>query len=208
MHLILSGLFFANLLSAQVDQPATPSVTCQPTGQIEHFQISDLGLQCSGETVPDPEGLQTYLDQIRDLLPESLELPRGRGLAFNSNIEVIYEDDKWRLPEPTPLLTRAPDYPGRAAERGLSGRCTLQISVSETGEATQTDIACEQFRRGAPRPSLTFQEEAERAFSSMIWLPMPGESQTCGTSTFDFLLDGHQLPGAEVINAPTCPDTP
>lgn len=195
-------------LALQASAPDYPTVICQPTGQVAEQTLSQIGFQCTGDDVPNPEALQIYLDQMSALLPDRIELPRRGGLEVNTDLEIIYDGDTWRLPEPTPLLSRPPEYPRRAAERGLSGRCTIQVSVSEAGEATQTDIACEQFRNGAPRPSSTFQAESESAFSDMIWLPMPGETQSCGTTTFDFLLSQHEMPDGEVIDSPTCPDAP
>lgn len=200
------SLIFATL-ALQANDPEYPTVICQPHGQVEERTLRLSGFQCAGETVPDPEGLQAYLNAVQALTPETIELPRTHQVSFNDNIEVIYDGEQWQFPAPT-VITRSPaDYPRRALQRRVSGRCAIRFSLSEAGVATQTGIACEQFISRSTRASTLFQDAAQAAFDRYVWLPLPGQEMRCSTIVIDFLLSQHESPEGEVLNAPTCPDT-
>lgn len=177
---------------------------CRPTGEVADGAITNIGLACPPVEI-DPDGYLAYLGALLDALPDSIPLPRsGRG-RVNGAISISHTDEGWRLAEPTPLIRIPPDYPLTAAQNGVSGRCSVKLEVSEAGQATVTATACETFRGGGARPSPMFERKTLEAIEAFVWLPMPGQSRTCHITVMDFLIEGHTIPDAPVINAPTCP---
>lgn len=194
-------------LLAQPSEEPLQTAICNPVGNVENGVIENFNLRCP-PVETDPDGYIDYLNALLAAFPETVELPRSSHSSIEDSISLTHTDHGWRLTEPTPLIRVAPDYPLRAAQNGVSGRCAVRLNISETGHAEVTATACEMFRGRAPRSSNMFERKTLDAVEAFVWLPMPGQAQTCHTTVMDFLIDGHTIPDAPVLNAPTCPDAP
>lgn len=189
-----------------------PEVICRPTGEVADGAIRNIGLACPPVEI-DPEGYLTYLGALLDALPDSVTLPRSTYRSINDAISISHTDDGWRLTEPTVLVRVAPAYPQTAAQNGVSGRCAVRLEITEAGIASVTATSCETFRSGRARSSTLFERKTLEALEQFIWLPMPGQPQTCHVMVMDFLIVEHAAPDLSeltapdepVLNAPTCP---
>lgn len=192
---------------AQASAEPAQAVVCRPVGSVEHGVLENFNLACP-PVETDPDGYIDYLSALLAAFPETVELPRSRHVSIEGAISLTHTENGWRLTEPTPLIRVSPDYPHSAAQNGVSGRCALRLNISVTGHAEVTATACETFRGGAARPSNMFERKTLDAIEAFVWLPMPGQAQTCHTIVMDFLIAGHSIPDAPVLDAPTCPDAP
>lgn len=181
-----------------------PEVICRPTGELADGAITNIGLACPPVEI-DPERYLAYLGALLDALPDSVTLPRSAYRSINDAISISHTDDGWRLTEPTVLVRVAPAYPQTAAQNGLSGRCAVRLEITEAGNASVTATSCETFRDGRARSSTLFERKTLEALEQFIWLPMPGQPQSCHVTVIDFLISGHTAPDEPVLNAPTCP---
>ena len=202
---LLTFLSVTALAQASIEPVQT--VTCQPAGNIVDGAIENLTLVCPPVEI-DPDGYMDYLNALIDTLPERLELPRSQHVRIEESVSLTYAEDGWRLTEPTPLIRVFPDYPLRAARYRVSGRCSIRLNVSEAGQAEVTATACETFRGGAARSSNMFEHKSLQAIEQFVWLPMPGQAQTCHTTVLDYQIGDHTAPESPIEGAPTCPTAP
>jgi len=202
------SLILALLLLPSSEGVSEREVVCQPTGQIENHHLVKLGFQCAGDQVPDPDGLQTYLDEMLALMPDEIALPR-ESYNFNTDIRIVYRDAVWVLPEPTPLIQQVPSAPTSAIESNFSVRCALLLWTDHMGATEIGDIQCERFRnRRSARATDIFEREIQDALNHYTWLAMPGAPRTCHETNMKLVLEGHDAPEAPIANAPACPQPP
>lgn len=85
------------------------------------------------------EGLATVLGALPDIVPQDV----GRG-----DFQVVINDR-----EEQPLVRLEPQYPRRAAERGLEGNCLVTFDVNPDGTTSNVRASCSSdlFRRAATR---------------------------------------------------------
>jgi hypothetical protein len=212
---LLTLLSIATLAQA----PAEPLQTaiCNPVGNVEGGVIENFNLMCPTDA-RDAAELQSYASAVAARTVSPVPLPQ-RDPSISVNEEIIFHltGEGWRLTEPTWLIQTLARYPGRAAERGLEGRCNMRLELSPTGLPVQIDTRCQAYRRNdSPRSGgSVFEGNAIAASGNSVWL-LPLELETaCITSEHDFMLSNgrnddfergwHEHP---VDGAPTCPDAP
>ena len=190
---------------------------CNPVGNVEGGVIENFNLMCPADA-PDAAELQSYASAVAARTVSPVPLPRGQAsVSFNEEITFHLTAEGWRLPEPTWLIQTPAQYPARAAERGLEGRCNMRLELSPTGLPVQIDTRCQAFRRNeSPRSGGgVFEDNAIAASGNSVWL-LPLELETaCRTSVNDFTLRRGRNDDFErgwlngpVDGAPTCPETP
>ncbi|WP_421860915.1 hypothetical protein [Oceanicaulis sp.] len=200
---------------AQASAEPLQTAICNPVGNVEGGVIENFNLRCPTDA-RDAAELQSYASAVAARTVSPVPLPQ-RDPSISVNEEIIFHltEEGWRLPEPTWLIQTLARYPGRAAERGLEGRCNMRLELSPTGLPVQIDTRCQAYRRNdSPRSGgSVFEGNAIAASGNSVWL-LPLELETaCITSEHDFMLsngrnddihrDWHEHP---VEGAPTCPD--
>lgn len=202
---------------AQASAEPLQTAICNPVGNVEDGVIENFNLMCPTDA-PNALELQTYASAVAARTVSPVPLPRREpSISVNEEITFHLTEEGWRLPEPTWLIQTLAQYPGRAAERGLEGRCNMRLELSPTGLPLQIDTQCQAFRpNDSPRRGgSAFEDDAIAASGNSVWL-LPLELETaCITSEHDFMLsngrnddlhrDWHEYP---VDGAPTCPDAP
>lgn len=182
---------------------------CEIRIAVEQQAVTRVGLTCPS-AVTDAAGLQAYADQVAAAFQTPLDLPPLQVIGVSSTVNFTGSGQGWSLREPALFLSSAPDYPERAARRGVEARCDLRIQVSAGGAAGEIEAVCQSFRpNGAAVRQSGFEDAAVEAASRHRWFAPLDPERRCALDSFTFELgDGEgDRPHLErpVAEAPQCP---
>lgn len=121
---------------------------CQYYGDINGQVIENLQAVCPSQA--------PYFDQLQaraDAIIASIPQPVSTEYSFlRSNLLLTWDGEDWVLKAPLALHRSEPNYPPRAAERGLNGICAGLVEIYPDGSAEPQNWECRAFRSNG-RPS-------------------------------------------------------
>lgn len=200
----------AALIAQDGDWPEGLRAECILTGEVRGRRVHSISPVCPAE-VPDPEGLQAYVEAMLARIEYPFSMPRLGSL--NTTLQLEWSGEAWHLPEPARLLSIAPDYPRRALNPPLNAHCPAALTVAANGQPTAVEVNCLSFEEwGEWRDGRMFEPEAREALEGYLVLIAPDRDEACHETTLDFRLveddeEPANVPGGWVApDSPRCPD--
>lgn len=186
---------------------------CQLAGEINQDDgvIEDLRPVC-----PVRAPYYEQLQGAAEALINQLEQPVSLQLAFLRNpvLRYIWYDESWVLESPLPLERHAPNYPPRAAERGINAICAGLVIIQNDGSVQAESWECRGTRRsGRSTGGDLFIRSAEETVGRWTYLTPSDGGPYCVANSLDYLVSDGGSYDEMVANfpeeeRPQCPPKP
>jgi TonB family protein len=119
-------------LESELDRAITENSSLENNLKVLTEQVNKLNAR-QGELILDYETQIDKKDELIESLNRELELQASRYADLELALTPVVEDYK-------PLVAIAPDYPTRAAQRGVEGWCLVSFTVDSLGNVIEETI--------------------------------------------------------------------